>query len=105
MARGGRWRNEKRIESNACARALAELQVANIPLKIALGAETGWPDRLFLLGNGKILFVEFKYPGEKPSAKQEYIHEFLRELGYEVQVHTNEDETLRAIRSAKVDSA
>lgn len=40
----------------------------------------GMPDRMVLLPNGKIGFVEVKAPGEKPRALQLARHRMLRKL-------------------------
>ena len=40
------------------------------------------PDRMVLLPNGKIGFVEVKAPGEKPRALQLARHRMLRKLGF-----------------------
>ena len=45
---------------------------------------SGWPDRIVLLPDGKIGFVEVKVPGEKPRKLQVHRHEQLRALGYKV---------------------
>ena len=42
----------------------------------------GMPDRMVLLPNGKIGFVELKAPGEKPRALQLARHRMLRKLGF-----------------------
>ena len=42
----------------------------------------GMPDRMVLLPNGKIGFVEVKAPGEKPRALQLARHRILRKLGF-----------------------
>jgi hypothetical protein len=44
----------------------------------------GMPDRLVLLGGGKVAFVEAKAPGCKPRPLQLYRHEQLRKLGFKV---------------------
>lgn len=44
----------------------------------------GWPDRIVLLHDGKIGFVEVKAPGEKPRKLQIHRHDQLRALGYRV---------------------
>ncbi|HEM6613790.1 TPA: VRR-NUC domain-containing protein [Yersinia enterocolitica] len=44
------------------------------------------PDRLVLLPDGKVVFVECKAPGEKPTAAQLREHEKLRALGFTVRV-------------------
>lgn len=38
----------------------------------------GVPDRLVILPNGFMFFVEFKVPGAKPRPVQEYMHRKLR---------------------------
>lgn len=44
----------------------------------------GMPDRLVLIPEGKIAFVEVKRNGEKPTALQESRHGLLRRLGFQV---------------------
>lgn len=44
------------------------------------------PDRLVLLPGGKVIFVECKAPGEKPTAAQLREHEKIRALGFIVHV-------------------
>ncbi|HHP9706330.1 VRR-NUC domain-containing protein [Yersinia enterocolitica] len=44
------------------------------------------PDRLVLLPGGKVIFVECKAPGEKPTAAQLREHDKLRALGFTVRV-------------------
>jgi hypothetical protein len=50
----------------------------------------GMPDRLVLLPNGKIAFVEVKRHGEKPSPLQEARLRLLRRLGFKVYVLDDE---------------
>lgn len=45
---------------------------------------SGWPDRIVLLHDGKIGFVEVKAPGEKPRKLQIHRQDQLRALGYKV---------------------
>jgi hypothetical protein len=45
----------------------------------------GVPDRI-VLRHGRIIFVELKAPGEKPSHPQERIHTRLRKQGFTVVV-------------------
>jgi hypothetical protein len=51
----------------------------------------GMPDRLVLLPDGKVGFVEVKAPGEKPRPLQVSRHNLLRNLG--LQVFTLDDIT------------
>lgn len=46
----------------------------------------GMPDRIVLLPDGRMAFVEVKAPGEKPRPLQRSRHELLRSLGYRVYV-------------------
>jgi len=56
----------------------------DICLKIGNNACKGYPDRLVLMDGGKLFFIEFKKPGEKPTKYQEHIHVKLRDLGFSV---------------------
>ena len=47
------------------------------------------PDRLVTLPGGKIIFVECKPPGKKPTLAQQYDHERRRLLGCDVRVIDN----------------
>ena len=73
-------------------------------LKLTILGFRGWPDRLILWPGGGILFIEFKRPGEKPRKLQEYVHDIIRKLGFEIQVHDNRDIAVAAIK-AKVGAA
>ena len=44
----------------------------------------GMPDRLVLLPEGRIAFIEVKAPGKKPRPLQLHRHEQLRKLGFHV---------------------
>lgn len=46
----------------------------------------GLPDRMFLLKGGRVLFVEFKSTGNKPTNIQEYVHKRIQALGFLVLV-------------------
>lgn len=45
----------------------------------------GWPDRI-LLYRGHVLFIEYKAPGQKPTALQDYQIDLLRKQGFRVEV-------------------
>lgn len=55
-------------------------------LKLLCNYVTGLPDRMVLLPDGRIFFVEVKTTGKKPSASQKAVHEKLRRLGFTVHV-------------------
>ena len=47
---------------------------------------SGWPDRIVILPDGKLGFVEVKAPGRHPRKLQEHRHEQLQLLGQKVYV-------------------
>lgn len=46
----------------------------------------GFPDRIVLLPGGRIVFVELKDEGKKPTPLQVRVHARLRALGFRVEV-------------------
>lgn len=54
--------------------------------KLVSPGTDGMPDRMVLLPDSHMGFVEVKAPGEKPRPLQLRRHEQLRELGYKVSV-------------------
>ena len=52
------------------------------------------PDRLCLLPGGRLLFVECKRPGAKPTKLQAAEHERMRALGFEVVVVDSKEAAL-----------
>ena len=74
---------EKTIE-NALVRATKAKD--GIAPKFVSPSYDGMPDRIILLPNGKIGFVELKARGKKPRPLQEARHRLLRELGFKVYV-------------------
>ncbi len=52
----------------------------------------GMPDRLALLPDGKMAFVEVKAPGKKPRPLQLSRHRLLRQLGFKVYVLDDESQ-------------
>ena len=55
------------------------------PKLISPGTD-GMPDRMVLLPEGRISFVEVKAPGQKPRPLQARRHEQLKQLGFRVAV-------------------
>lgn len=43
----------------------------------------GWPDFMFL-HSGRVLFIEFKRPGERPTPLQVHMHTLLQLAGFRV---------------------
>ncbi len=57
-----------------------------LALKFISPGYDGMPDRLALLPEGKMGFVEVKAPGKVPRPLQRHRHRQLRELGFRVYV-------------------
>ena len=72
---------EKEIEHNL---VMETRKAGGMAVKFVSPSFSGMPDRLFLLGDGKIGFVEVKAPGQKPRPLQLKRHAMLRRLGYQV---------------------
>lgn len=83
---------EAKIERAVCAHALNKLGVPNFKWGV-----DGWPDRCFLLPNGRPLFIEYKAPGEEPEPRQAFRIKCLKTWGYEVYVHDNAKESIHQI--------
>jgi hypothetical protein len=60
--------------------------------KLVSPGTDGMPDRLVLLPDGKLSFVEVKAPGKKPRPLQARRHEQLRQLGFLVAVLDDPDQ-------------
>ena len=62
------------------------VQMGGLALKFVSPGMAGVPDRLVLLPDGKMAFVEMKAPGKKARPLQRLRHEQLRDLGFPVYV-------------------
>ena len=56
----------------------------------------GIPDRLFVLPNGRVVWVEFKREGQNVSLIQEAVHGSLKRLGHDVYTIDNFEQALAA---------
>ena len=74
---------EKQIEHKL---GLMVKRRGGIALKFVSPSFAGMPDRLVLLPDGYIAFVELKAPGKKPRPLQVSRHGLLRHLGFKVYV-------------------
>lgn len=70
-----------------------------VTLKLALRFSTGWPDRIVLLKDGAILWVELKTLTGIISARQSVIHKILISRGHTILVLRTKDEISRTLRS------
>lgn len=60
--------------------------------KLVSPGTDGMPDRMVLLPEARIGFVEVKAPGAKPRPLQERRHAQLRELGFQVSILDNPEQ-------------
>lgn len=74
---------ERQIET---ATTQAAKHVGGKALKWVSPGNPGVPDRIVILPGGRVIFVECKAPGKKPTALQAKVHAQLRALGCDVRV-------------------
>lgn len=74
---------EKTIESHLVKRARA---AGGMAIKWVAPGMAGVPDRIVFLPGGRIVFVELKAPGKKPTAIQLHVHRLLANMGADVRV-------------------
>lgn len=65
----------------------------------------GVPDRIILMPEGRIVFVEVKAPGEEPRKLQISRHRLLRRLGFKVYVLDALEDIEKIISEVKNDGA
>lgn len=75
--------SEKTLEKKL---GLHAKKLGGLSLKLLCNHFTGLPDRLVLLPNGRIMFVEVKTTGKKPTKRQLHVHAKLQGLGFTVLV-------------------
>lgn len=61
-------------------------KMGGLALKLESQHFTGLPDRMILMPEGRIFFVETKSTGDKPRKRQLLVHRKLRDLGFSVDV-------------------
>lgn len=61
-------------------------KINGIAYKFESPGNAGVPDRIILLPNGRVFFVELKAPGKKPTALQLAQHRKIERVGFEVSV-------------------
>ena len=74
---------EKEIENQLVSQVK---KIGGIAVKFVSPGFAGMPDRLVLIPDGHIAFVELKAPGKKPRPLQLARHRLLRLLGFRVYV-------------------
>lgn len=61
----------------------------------------GIPDRLLLGHQGRVVFIEFKRAGERPTRLQTIRHDALREIGHRVEVVRTVEEFREILASVR----
>ena len=84
-----KYSSEKTIEQKLVSAVKA---VGGIAPKLTSPGFDGMPDRLVLLPNGKVGFVELKAPGKKPRPIQLSRIKLLRRLGFKAYILDDEKE-------------
>lgn len=74
---------ERQIENRL---RIAVQGAGGIAVKLVCPSYAGMPDRMILLPDGHVAFVEVKAPGEHPRPLQLARHRMLRRLGFQVYV-------------------
>lgn len=59
--------------------------------KFVSPSNRGVPDRILFMHGGQLVLVEFKAPGKRPTALQDFKHQQYRKLGFRVEVVDNID--------------
>ena len=80
---------EKKIEQNL---ALMVKRRGGICPKFVSPGYDGMPDRIVLMQNGRMAFVEVKAPGKSPRPLQAQRHKQLSALGFKVYVLDDENQ-------------
>lgn len=80
-------------------------QNGGICWKFTSPGTAGVPDRIILMPEGRIAFVEVKAPGEKPRPLQQSRHRLLRRLGFKVYVLDALEDIEKIISEVKNDGA
>ena len=73
---------ERDIEDAVCR--YAERKYGMKAEKFVSPGRRSVPDRMFSMHGGRVFFIEFKRPGQKPTPKQAKDHERRRDMGFKV---------------------
>jgi len=77
----------KTLERDIEKALVAKLKsLGGIAYKFCSPQNRGVPDRICLLPEGRLVFVECKRPGGKPTNNQLRVHEKIKALGHDVRI-------------------
>ena len=85
---------EKEIEKKL---ALEAKKRGGLAVKFVSPGFDGMPDRILLMPEGRIAFVEVKASGKRPRPLQMARHKLLRELGFSVFILDDESQITKII--------
>jgi len=85
---------ESAIEGFVCRTAK---EAGWLVFKFVSPSNSGVPDRIFIK-DGRVVFIEFKAPGKKPTKLQERIIGKIRNAGVEVYVCDNVEDARNALQ-------
>lgn len=88
---------EKEIERDVCKFAKSK---GWLYYKFSSINNRGVPDRIFIAPGGRIIFVEFKRPGNKPTSLQTFVHDTLKRQGCTVWIVDNVEDGKQLIENA-----
>lgn len=92
---------ESKLEA-AVVKACLKFGVQSVKLMAVRGAATGWPDRLFLLPNGRAIWLELKRVGGVATPLQLHRIETLRKLGHDAHVVDDAAQAVELVYKALV---
>ena len=93
------------LESSIERRFVSKMKALGIlAIKLKLMGNRGLPDRMLLLPGGRVIFIEFKRPGEDLRPLQKHVHKKLLGLNHEVKTFDDANEAAAFVYKAiKID--
>lgn len=76
-------RHEHEIEDFAAARFA---EAGHALLKFISPGFPGVPDRIVVASGGRVFFIEFKAPGQRPRRTQPKVIKMLKDMGHRVEI-------------------
>lgn len=86
---------ESKIEKDSVAEAK---KYGWFSFKVLSQLNKGLPDKCFI-GHGKVVFIEYKQPGKKPTPLQSKVHQIFLDHGVTVHVATSVNETMEILNN------
>ncbi len=69
-----------------------------LPVKGTFRGRRSWPDKFYFFPEARLLFVEYKRPGEEAEPDQAAVHRKLRRLGFQVLVIDDAEDAKAKLR-------